>query len=234
MAWEEQERYLMIKSVLIINGGKFAMLSSRYSIRRYSCGPHATQGLTLVEMLVAILVLSVGLLGIAGLQAATSKYKINTWVRSASAALISDFSERVRINPEVAGTSFASSGVVSSSAYALGSTWTTQQADNLAITKDCETSVCTPSERAEFDLLVWRQLVRAKMPQGAAHIEGNLRNGFLVTMMWLDKENIDKDKVLQAAPVCSGNETGMAQQSCCPQAVSVPDGVRCARFSFVP
>ena len=168
------------------------------------------------------------------MQAATSKYKINTWVRSASAALISDFSERVRINPEVAGTSFASSGVVSSSAYALSSTWTTQQADNLAITKNCETSVCTPAERAAFDLLVWRQLVRAKMPQGAAHIEGNLRNGFLVTMMWLDKENIDKDKVLQAAPVCSGNETGMAQQSCCPQAVSAPDGVRCTRFSVVP
>lgn len=52
-----------------------------------------------------------------------------------------------------------------------------------------------------------------------------LVTGFLVTMMWLDKENIDKDKVLQAAPVCSGNETGMAQQSCCPQAVSAPDGV---------
>ena len=163
------------------------MLSSRKLIFRKYGERKAIQGLTLVEMLVAVLVLSVGLLGIAGLQAATSKYKINTWVRSASAALISDFSERVRINPEVAGTSFASSGVVSSSAYALSSTWTTQQADNLAITQNCETSVCTPAERAAFDLLVWRQLVRAKMPQGAAHIEGNLRNGFLVTMMWLDK-----------------------------------------------
>ena len=210
------------------------MLSSHKLIFRKYGERKAVQGLTLVEMLVAVLVLSVGLLGIAGLQAATSKYKINTWVRSASAALISDFSERVRINPEVAGTSFASSGVVSSSAYALSSTWATQQADNLAITQNCETSVCTPAERAAFDLLVWRQLVRAKMPQGAAHIEGNPRNGFLVTMMWLDKENIDKDKVLQAAPVCSGNETGMAQQSCCPQAVSAPDGVRCTRFSFVP
>ena len=140
----------------------------------------------------------------------------------------------MRINPEVAGTSFASSGVESTSAYALDSTWATQQSDTLAIAKNCETSVCTPTERAAFDLLIWRQLVRAKMPQGAAHIEGNPRNGFLVTMMWFDKENLDKDKVLQAAPVCSGSETGMAQQSCCPQAVSVPDGVRCARFSFVP
>src|SRR6218665_1084044 len=38
-----------------------------------------THGLTLVEVMVAIVVLSIGLLGIAGLQAATIKYKINTW-----------------------------------------------------------------------------------------------------------------------------------------------------------
>lgn len=198
-----------------------------------------SRGVTLIEMMVAVLVLSIGLLGIAGLQAATSKYKINTWARSASSALLSDLSERVRVNPGVAGTSFASAGVESDSAYALDKTWALQQADNLAITKNCETTTCSTTERATFDLLTWRQLLRTKMPQGAAHIEGNSRNGFLVTMMWFDKENTDrnsadKDSVLQQARTCDGTESGMAQQSCCPAAVSAPVGVRCARFSFVP
>lgn len=192
------------------------------------------RGVTLVEMMVAVLVLSIGLLGIAGLQAATSKYKINTWARSSSSALLSDLSERVRINPGVAGTSFASAGVESVSAYVLNQTWATQQSDALTIAKNCETTACSTTERAAFDLLTWRQLLRIKMPQGAAHIDGNSRNGFLVTMMWFDKENVDKDGVLQAAPVCAGNESGMAQQSCCPNVASAPAGVRCARFSFVP
>jgi type IV pilus assembly protein PilV len=195
---------------------------------------HDVRGVTLVEMMVAVLVLSIGLLGIAGLQAATSKYKINTWARSSSSALLSDFSERVRINPGVAGTSFASAGVESVSAYALNQTWAIQQSDALTIAKNCETTACSTAERATFDLLTWRQLLRTKMPQGAAHIEGNSRNGFLVTMMWFDKENVDKDGVLQTAPVCAGNESGMAQQSCCPNTASAPAGVRCARFSFVP
>jgi type IV pilus assembly protein PilV len=185
-------------------------------------------------MMVAVLVLSIGLLGIAGLQAATSKYKINTWARSSASALLSDFSERVRVNPEVAGTSFAASGVESTSAYALGATWATQQSDALTISKNCETTACSTAERAAYDLLVWRQLLRTKMPQGAAHVEGNSRNGFLVTMMWFDKEYVDTSAALQQAPTCDGTESGMAQQSCCPAAVSAPAGVRCLRFSFVP
>lgn len=57
--------------MLLINFGEYAMLSSHKLIFRKYGERKAIQGLTLVEMLVAVLVLSVGLLGIAGLQAAT-------------------------------------------------------------------------------------------------------------------------------------------------------------------
>src|SRR6218665_4111648 len=66
-----------------------------------------THGVTLVEAMVAIVVLSIGLLGIAGLQAATMKYKINTWARSSASTLLSAFSERVRTHPDAAGRGFA-------------------------------------------------------------------------------------------------------------------------------
>ena len=198
-----------------------------------------SHGVTLIEMMVAILVLSIGLLGIAGLQAATSKYQINTWARSSASMLLSDLSERVRVNADAAGTSFAEEGVTKTSLYLIGDTWNTQQSDALTISKNCETSACTSTERATYDLLIWRQRVRAGLPQGAAWIEGNRRDGLDVTMMWFDKENLDKASTdttaaLVAARVCDGTETGMAQQSCCPEDAAVPDGARCIRFSFIP
>ena len=196
------------------------------------------KGVTLIEMMVAVLVLSIGLLGIAGLQAATSKYKINTWSRSSASLLLSDLSERVRINPDAAGTSFAGEGVTTVSEHLLADDWATQQAAGLTITTNCETTACTASQRATYDLLIWRQRVRDSMPQGAALVSGDRRNGLDVTMMWFDKEQVDDPNsataALVTAPVCSGSETGMAQQTCCPAAASAPAGVRCARFTFVP
>lgn len=192
------------------------------------------RGVTLIEMMVAVLVLSVGLLGIAGLQTATAKYKVNTWARSSVSTLLSDLSERVRINPEEAGTSFAAAGVTSPSSYVVSANWAAQQADALTISKNCETAVCTAAERATFDLLSWRKKLRNSMPQGAALISGDRRNGLDLTMMWFDKEYIDSNAALKSAPTCDGDEKGMAQQSCCPAAAAAPAGVRCARFSFIP
>jgi type IV pilus assembly protein PilV len=196
----------------------------------------SNRGVTLIEMMVAVLVLSIGLLGIAGLQAATSKYKVNTWVRASSATLVSDLSERIRVNPDVAGSSFATNGVDAISEYKIDANWSTLQSDTLVISKNCETTACTASERAAFDLVIWRQRVRESMPQGAALLSGDRRNGLNVTMLWLDKERVDSDGNLLPPSICSdaGTETGMAQQSCCPKGKSLPDGVRCLSFSFIP
>ena len=200
------------------------------------------KGVTLIEMMVAVLVLSVGLLGIAGLQAATAKYKINTWSRSQASVLLSDLAERLRINPEAAGTTFGGNGETATSLYVLGDNWTTQQAADLSAdpNPNCETAACTSTQRAAFDLLMWRKRVRDGMPQGAALVSGNRAEGIDVTMMWFDKEMLDQTTntgatpTLVKAPVCAGTETGMAQQSCCPADAAAPEGVRCARFSFVP
>lgn len=194
------------------------------------------KGVTLIETMVAILILSIGLLGIAGLQAATAKYKINTWARSSAASMLSDLSERVRINPDAAGPIFSDAGTSPVSSYIINENWTAQQTASFTLTKNCETTACTSAERAVYDLKIWRQSVRNNMPQGSAIISGDRANGIDVTVMWFDKERTDKDFTLQAAPICSSNnsETGMAQQSCCPAVAAAPVGVRCARFSFVP
>jgi type IV pilus assembly protein PilV len=222
------------------------------------------RGVTLIEVLVAIVILSIGLLGIAGLQVATAKYKLTSGTRAATAALYSDYTDRIRMNPDMAGTNWVSGGtnvnITSSDAdgskYTYQNTWAAQQlitdtALNALITSAnsaCDGgSICTPVNRATYDILAWRKRVRESLPQGAAYVEGNIRTGINVTLMWMDKDNTNKSvKVndgststqvsLVAATSCSAvtATTGLALQTCCPAAASVPAGVRCTRFSFMP
>ena len=199
------------------------------------------QGASLIEVLVAIVVLSIGLLGIAGLQAATTKYKINTWSRSSATQLVSDLSERIRINPDVAGSNFTT-GVNSASSYTLSSTWTAHGGTPPTIAKDCAKAgvACTTTERAAYYMAYWQRRVREALPQGAANVAGDKRNGFQVTLMWMDTDATDKgksvDSTLLKPAICTGAEKGMAQQTCCPAAAGVSNvaGVRCARYSFFP
>jgi type IV pilus assembly protein PilV len=195
-------------------------------------------GVSLIEVLVSIVILSIGLLGIAGLQASVTKYKINTWSRAASAVLYSDLTDRVRTNSDVAGANFIT-GVTEDSLYALSATWAAQKSAILATpSPNCETATCTTTQRAAYDMGVWRQRVRAALPQGAALVTGDRRDGINVTLMWFDKELTDKgsatDSVLVSSAVCTGTEAGLAQQSCCPTVAAAPAGVRCTRFVFIP
>jgi len=208
--------------------------------RKLHAAHEQQQGASLIEVLVAIVVLSIGLLGIAGLQAATTKYKINTWSRSSATQLVSDLSERIRINPDVAGSNFTT-GVTAASSYTLSTSWAAQ-ATLPTIAKDCgkQSIACTTTERAAYDMAYWQKRVRDLLPQGAANVAGDKRNGFQVTLMWMDTDATDKgrsaDSTLLKPAVCTGSETGMAQQTCCPTAAGVANvaGVRCARFSFFP
>ena len=68
--------------------------------------PVSQAGFSMIEVLVVIVVLSFGMLGIAGLQASTAKFKINSWARSAASVQFSDLADRVRANPGQAGPSF--------------------------------------------------------------------------------------------------------------------------------
>jgi type IV pilus assembly protein PilV len=210
------------------------MKKKLYSLAKRRGWSQTQRGITLIEVLISALLLSVGLLGIAGLQAAATKYKINTWSRAAVSGLFSDITNRIRINPDVAGTSFIT-GVPETSLYALNDTWATQQSATLTTPNpNCETAVCTPQQRATFDMTLWRQSVRNSMPRGAALINGTKRDGFNITLMWYDKDFLTADNALSASTTCTGSETGMARQNCCPAAASAPAGVRCVNFMFIP
>jgi type IV pilus assembly protein PilV len=60
------------------------------------------RGLTLVEILVALLILSIGLLGLAGLQTASLRFNTSAYFRTQATALAYGLADRMRANREAA------------------------------------------------------------------------------------------------------------------------------------
>jgi type IV pilus assembly protein PilV len=187
-------------------------------------------GFSMLEILVVLLILSFGLLGLAGLQAATVKYKTNAWVRSATANLFTDMADRIRANPNQTGAAYGS-GSSTASAYLISTTWTEQQSETPTIARNCLSLTCTDAQRAAFDLASWQLSARRLMPQGSVNIEGNRASGVTLTLAWFDKDNSST-----APEICAATTTGMAAANCCPTALSVAstNGVRCLRMTLIP
>ena len=108
------------------------------------------RGVTIVEMLVAFVVLSIGMLGIAGLFAVTLRSSGNAIQRMLAVDLASDIADRIRANRRA------------------GSAYTT----NPAATDDkCvgESSVtCSADEMAKNDVWLWRREIAQAFPGGSA------------------------------------------------------------------
>jgi len=75
----------------------YAQLDNRHasSLRR-------RRGVTLVEMLVALLVISIGLLGLAGLQNVSLQYNHSSYLRTNANNLAYDIADRMRANRDAA------------------------------------------------------------------------------------------------------------------------------------
>ncbi len=130
----------------------------RHSGRRMTT-PHSPwqRGISLIESLVAIVVMALGLLGILGVQMRTLA-DTQTGVRRAHAIrLIEDLSERIKSQPNALGHL---------GGYARA--WDSSGALNTSI--NCKTNACTPADMVTYDLNRWMESVRAAMPLGDATV----------------------------------------------------------------
>ena len=64
--------------------------------------PDRISGFTLLEVLVALVILSIGLLGLAGLQAASLRYNHSSYLRSQATLIAYDIVDRMRANRQEA------------------------------------------------------------------------------------------------------------------------------------
>ncbi|MGH8551522.1 MAG: type IV pilus modification protein PilV [Methylococcales bacterium] len=139
------------------------------------------RGFTLVEVLVAVFVLALGLLGLSGLQVASLQNNHSAYLRSQATLLAYDMADRMRAN----ATALA--------ALAYDQPAATMNANCTTVTG------CTPAQMALHDMYEWSA---AASQTSVANV---LPNG--AGMVCLDSV---PDDGTSAAPNCDGNGTSYA------------------------
>ncbi len=116
-------------------------------------------GFTLIEILVTVIVLAIGLLGLAGLQATSLSFNSTAYQRSQATNLAYDITDRMRAN------------IVAARAGGY----------NIAATALAPAGAAL----AAVDLRQWRQALMNALPSGTGSITQN-GNVFTVTIQWDD------------------------------------------------
>lgn len=209
-------------------------LNSRLSPRPNAARPAQVQrGTSLIEVLVAILLLSFSLLGIAGLVAATTRNQLGSQTRAMVTQLLDDAASRIRANSTQIPKDAANTANLG---YRYTTAWNSQQSAIAAAALDCSTASCTDAARAAYDIWEMRTAARRNLPSGALQVSGDLSNGLTLTYLWMDKDFVQgSPPVLQNSAACTANDTAVQQRICCPVAAAVnTPGVRCLNLVFTP
>lgn len=110
---------------------------------------------TLLEVLITLIILSIGLLGLAGLQTMSLRNNHSAYLRSQATSQIYDIVDRMRANTDQVNNSY----VFTESKYTFDEIG--QQ------TNDCDKKAgCSAAQMAEHDLFNWKQAIRGALPQG--------------------------------------------------------------------
>ncbi|MFC5741608.1 type IV pilus modification protein PilV [Dyella tabacisoli] len=112
------------------------------------------RGISLIEVLVAVLIFSIGLIGLAGLMVMAARSNQAAYLRTQATFLAGNMADRMRANPV---------GVWSGSYNASYSSVSNQQVCNAS-------SACSPDQVAARDQHVWGTMLSATLPDAVASI----------------------------------------------------------------
>ncbi|MGH8645915.1 MAG: type IV pilus modification protein PilV [Gammaproteobacteria bacterium] len=137
--------------------------------------PRSAQGFTLLEVLVAVLVLSLGLLGLAALQSAGLRQNHSAYHRSQATLLAYDIIDRMRANKVTA----------EADGYVLAKTSTPP-----SFTVDCITTSClSGADLAAFELNDWIGRISQTLPMGQGEVAPLAAGIVTVTVAWDDNHS---------------------------------------------
>jgi type IV pilus assembly protein PilV len=110
----------------------------------------AQRGFSLIEVLIALIIMSVGMLGIAGLYVQSMQAGRTSMLRHNAVTLAGDVADRIRSNPRAANAYTDADG-----------------ADNGCVNGEVN---CTEAEMAAHDVLLWQEQADTTMPNGLVTI----------------------------------------------------------------
>lgn len=141
--------------------------------------PQRQHGATLIEVLIAVVVLSIGLLGLAGLQATSVKSNHSAYQRSQATLLAYDLADRMRANRTEALTN----------AYEVD--FPTSSSSN-----------SVSGSQAAKDIAEWLNSLARTLPEGTGKVE---KNGTLVIIhvRWND----NRGRIAKSDAAADANET---------------------------
>lgn len=148
----------------------------------------ANTGVGLIEVLVSLVILSVGLLGLLGLQTKVMQFNQGALYQTRATVLAKDIMDRMRANPQRANL------YVSNFESAIPNA------------TDCATNtvICNTSQLANYDLADWRNTIIRVLPDGKGQI---LTNGdptnpvYIITLQYDDSRSVGATKFAQNNPI---------------------------------
>ncbi|HMM46189.1 MAG TPA: type IV pilus modification protein PilV [Candidatus Macondimonas sp.] len=138
-----------------------------------------SRGFTLIEVLIAIVLLSIGLLGVAGMQLSGLRYHQGAYVRAQATALLGDMADRMRTNPQGVGAGSYNGITIN--------TTTSGWQSSLPADPDCAANACTPAQQANLDIRQWG-LALGQLPRAVGTV-ARAGQVFTLTLSWQDLDN---------------------------------------------
>jgi len=155
--------------------GRVAQKNNTHGKRKKSAG------FSLLEVLIALVILSVGLLGIAALMSTALKSNSSAYMRTQATALAYNIIDRMRANLPAANN--LAYNVSMPAAAATG-----------AIPATCTGANCTSAQLATYDIGQWEYDLANQLPQGRGAVVSAVAGGIVnvtVTVLWNDSRAHD-------------------------------------------
>ena len=143
-------------------------MTTQHNIIKHTCfsSNRKVKGFTLLEILVTLVILAIGLLGVASLQLNALRFSHSAYMRTQASLLAYDMADRMRAN--------------------RNSIYTTDIGDSYS-SVDCSTS-CDPIDIRDLDLYEWKQALSQRLPSGDGNIIAPTTGAYIytITIQWND------------------------------------------------
>ena len=172
---------------------------------RNSIQQNQQQGFSIIEVLISVLVISIGLLGMAGLQTTGIQQSHNSYLKTQASMLAYDMADRMRSNLQ--GVADGRYNSIDSSSSPVGSEPTCVTDGN----------PCTAQQMAQSDVYNWTNpdaegSIGATLPLGQGMV-ANDSGVFTITVLW------DENRTGATGTDCDGDPTA---------------NLKCFRLEFIP